>query len=314
MSSMIQRKRWRLAAGSCCIVLLITSCTNLAAVHEWSNTSFDATQFNEIVTTYSKTPERLKRYDPGGDWDEQAIVRGKQAEALRKILSVVSDYMAALAILSADSTVDYNKEVDALTKGIGKLNVGFSKETVGAVGSVVKTVLGAAAKGYQARQVAKVVTQANEPLQVILRGELREIVDKDFRGDLKIEADWLDRYYDALLQKDGLSPEGIEELKRLLQNSNLSLATKEELKQLVARGNSSPVARTALTEWKELRVQENVARLKAVDAYVVVLDKVAEGHQKLYDSRNDLDAKTLIRELFSLVVELRKQIRILAES
>ncbi|MGH8628666.1 MAG: hypothetical protein ACREYC_26495 [Gammaproteobacteria bacterium] len=61
-------------------------------------------------------------------------------------------------------------------------------------------------------------------------------------------------------------------------------------------------------------MEQSNKQVKAVDAYLEVLDKVAEGHQKLHDNRNKLDAKTLIKDLFALVVELRKQIKILAES
>jgi hypothetical protein len=280
MRQITQRKGWLLTVTVLCIVIFATSCTTLTAVREWSKTSLEATQYNELVTTYANTPERLKRYDPSGPWDDQISLRKSQAEALKQILSVVSDYMAALAILSADSTVDYSKDVDTLTKAIGGLNAGISTDTLGAVGSVVKTILGAAAKAYQARQVATIVEQANGPLQVILRGELRQIVDQDFRTDLKVEKAALDRYYDSLQQT----------------------------------GSPSPAAKEALKEWKELRLEQNAIRVKAVDAYLVVLDKVAEGHQKLYDNRNKLDAKTLIKDLHSLVVDLRNEIKILAQS
>jgi hypothetical protein len=148
------------------------------------------------------------------------------------------------------------------------------------VGSLVKAVLGAAARAYQAKQVVSIVEQANAPLQAILRGELREIVAQDFRRDLMIEQTEIGGYY----------------------------------KNLLRTGNPSAAAREALVEWKEVRLEQNAKQLKAVDAYLEVLAKVAEGHQKLYDNRNKLDAKTLIKDLFSLVVELRKQIKILAES
>lgn len=280
MEAMIRRRRWVSGAMALCIVMLATSCTNLTAVREWSKTSLEATQYNELITTYASTPLRLKRYDPSGPWDDQASLRKKQADALKQLLSLVSEYMASLAALSADSTIDYSKDVDSLTTAIENLDAGISKDTLGAAGSLAKTVFEAAAKAYQAKQVAALVGQANAPLQVILQGELRQIVDQDFRRDLKIERVSLDRYYDAQLQT----------------------------------GDASVAARTALAEWKELRLEQNARQSKALCAYLEVLDKVAEGHQKLYDSRNDLDAKTLIKDLYVLVVELRKQIKELAES
>ena len=277
---MMKRRRWFWAVTVSCIVMLVTSCMNLKAVREWSKTSLEATQYNEIVTTYADTPQRLKRYDPSGSYDNQIELRKKQAEALKQILSVISDYMTALSTLSADSTIDYNKDVDALTTSINKLDAGISKDTLGAVGSLVKAVLGAAANGYQARQVANIVEQANDPLQDILKGELRQIITLDFRRDLETEKIMLNRYYKSHLQT----------------------------------GNPSSAARVALEECKELRLKQNIKRLKAVDAYLTILDKVAKGHNELYDKRNKLDSKSLVKELYSLVIEIRKQIKVLVES
>lgn len=277
---MIGRTGWRSAVTVLGILVLTSSCTNLSAVREWSKTSLEATQYNELVATYANTPERLKRCDPQGDWDEQIALRANQAKALRQLLAVVSDYMAALATLSADSTIAYDKDIVALTTALGDLQTEISATTVNAVGSLGKAVVGAAAKAYRARQVAKVVEQVNAPLQTILHGELRRIVDRDFRRDLEIEKLELDGYYDNLLRT----------------------------------GTPSPAARVALEEWKELRLEQNALRLKVLDAYLAVLDKIAEGHRKIYDNRNRLNKKTLIRDLLALVIELNAQIRILAEA
>jgi len=280
MGSILQQRRWLLALMALCLVVLAASCTDLTAVRDWSKKSLEASQYNEIVTTYANTPERLKKYDPAGSYDNQIADRKKQAEALKQILSVVSDYMAALATLSADGTVDYSKDVDSLTTSIGKLNAGISQNTLGAVGSLVKDLLGAAAQAYQAKQVANIVEKANDPLQVILRTDLRQIVDRDFRRDLTIEKTWIDHYYDDLLHQ----------------------------------GRPSAAAIEALNEWREERLEQNAKRVEAVDAYLKVLDAVANGHQKLYDNRNKLDAKTLIKDLYSLVEDLQKQITILVKS
>lgn len=227
---MKQRREYFLAVAVAGIVIFAASCINLTAVHEWSKTSVEATQYDEIVTTYANTPQRLKRYDPSGPWEDQIALRQNQAEALRQILSVVSDYMAALKTLSSDSPIDYKEDAAALTTGIGKLNAGISTDTIGAVGSLVKIVLGASAKLYQAKQVTTVVERANAPLQVILSGELRRIVDQDFRRDLKIERTMLDRYYDSQLQT----------------------------------GSASDAAKVALEEWKEVRLEQNAEHVKAI--------------------------------------------------
>ncbi len=254
----------------------LAACTDLSAVREWSTTSMQAAQFNEIVGTYKDTPQRLVRYDPGGAalWQEQAQVRAQQAEALELQLDLVAEYMGSLAALSADSASDYAKDVKTLTASIGKTGQ-VSEATVGAAGKLAATLLNAAAQAWQKRKVAQLIEEANPPLQQILAGELHAIVDRDFRRDIAIEASFLDRYFEDLLRV----------------------------------GGGSDPANAALNEWFILRKQENARRAVAVDAYLGVLEKIAAGHQKLFDGRNDLDAAGLAKDLFQLAKEIRSNIK-----
>lgn len=302
MQSLIHRKGWVSVFACWCMVVLATSCTNLRAVQDWSKTSLEASQFNGIVTSYAETPVRLKRYDAlhfkqfkrptegqkrlfvlrQSVYAANAIERRNQAEALNTILSVVSDYMGALATLSSDGTVDYSKNIVSLNTEITNLNAklpagkGITTKTLGAVCSIAQTLM----KPYQAMQVKHSIEQANAPLQTILAGELRQIVATDFQDDLNTERDALDLYYGDLLND----------------------------------GHPSVAAQDAVTEWKELRQEQNAARLRAVTAYLTVLDTLSKGHQQLYDHRNNLNDKKLIKNLYALVLDLRKQITILAKS
>lgn len=301
MKFLMNRKEMFAAFACLCMFMLNASCTNLSAVREWSKTSLEASQFNGIVATYVDTPVRLKRYDklrfeqyrkPTGEqkrmfslrqslYDTNVTERKNQAEALKQILSVVSDYMGALATLSADGTVDYSKHINTLNTEIGNLRAKHSDKrisasTLAAAGSIVQTLL----KPWQARQVNTLIGQANAPLQTILAGELRQLVANDFQNDLKTEGDMIDLYYDALLDD----------------------------------GHPSSAAQDAVTEWREVRREQNNARLHAIAAYLSVLDNIAKGHQKLYDNRNKLDDKRLVNDLCLLVNDLRKQITILTKS
>jgi len=97
---------------------------------------------------------------------------------------------------------------------------------------------------------------------------------KDFLGDLANQTGFLEGYFERLLRI----------------------------------GGGSETANAALNEWYVLRKQENARRIVAVDAYLRVLDKISEGHQKLYDNRNDLDAVQLVQDLFKLAKEIRKNV------
>ena len=148
------------------------------------------------------------------------------------------------------------------------------ESTVGAVGNLATTLLNAATNAWRKGEVGRLIGEANAPLQKILAGELRSIVDEDFRGDLANERGFLDSYF----------------------------------KDLLRTGGGSETANAALNEWYVLRKQENARRVAAVDAYLRVLDKISEGHQKLYDNRNDLDAVQLVKDLFKLANEIRKNV------
>lgn len=271
------------------ISLFANACTDLAAVRAWSETSVEATRFNEVVVTYADTPLRLARYDLQDAttqrlWTRQREARQAQAEALESMLSLVSDYMSTLSTLSADSTVDFSKESEVFSASLGRLNAvtgqSVSQETLGAVGSLVDTLSDAALGGWQARRVGEIVEQANAPLQTLLGGELRSMVDTDFRRDLETERQFLDTHFESLIRDPA----------------------------------TSPAAAAALDEWFLVRQAENARRMAALDAYLGILDKIAEGHQRLYEGRGALDAVGLSKDLFKLVREIRDEIRIVARA
>ena len=262
------------------VPVLLLGCTDLGAVREWSSTSLEATQYNELVATYAETPARLARYDApaaASAWTEQAALRAEQAEALKTQLDVVADYMGVLATLSSDATVDYSRDTDALVASLRNLDTPISATTLGAVGGLMKTMVNAAAGAWRAGAVERLVEQANAPLQTILASELRAIVAEDFRRDLEIEAQLLDSYFKGLLRA----------------------------------GGGSATANAALQEWYEIRKAENRKRQTAVDTYVSVLDKISAGHQQLYDARGELDSVGLAKKLFRLAKDIRRDIRTL---
>lgn len=253
----------------------LSACADLGAVRDWASVSMEAAQFNQVVTTYADTPHRLLRYDKAKNvpWRQEAEERKAQAVALREQLTLVADYMAALKALSSDAAADYGKDVDVLSAAL-KSTGQIKETTLTASTNLMKVLLNAAAKSWQKRQVALLIGEANQPLQTILAGELRSIVAQDFQRDLKIEEQFLNRYFEDLIRF----------------------------------GGGSKPAQAGLSEWFDLRLAENNRRRLAAEAYLVTLDKIAVGHQKLYDGRNDIDAAALVKELYSLAKEIKDSI------
>lgn len=263
------------------LAILLAACTDLGAVRDWAATSMQGAQFNEIVATYADTPRRLVYYDEGGAslWAAQAKVREAQARALDLQLTLVADYMAALAALSADGAADYTEDAAALTASLR--NTGqVSDPTLGAAGKLAGTLANATARLWQKKQVAVLIEQADAPLQNLLGGELRSIVEQDFRRDLTMESGILDRHFEDLLRT----------------------------------ADSSATAKAALREWFVLRKAENLRRMVAVDAYLGVLDKIAEGHRRLFDGRDKLGAADLAQALYKLAKEIRGDVKEIIKS
>ena len=266
----------RVVLAALAVSVATAGCADLSSVRDWSGSSLQGVQFASVVETYADTPKRLAHYDADArDFHEQqAELRAKQAEALELQLALISDYMAALNALAADDVTEYSRDVRTLTKALEDTGV-VSGPTVGAAGKLATTLLEAATNAWRRYQVTRLIEQANDPLQTLLGGELASIVGEDFRRDLAIERQFLDRYFEDLLR----DPEG------------------------------DATGRAALNEWFILRKEENARRQAAIDAYLVILDKVAEGHQRLYDERNDLAAKALAKDLFKLAKDIRRQLR-----
>jgi len=182
--------------------------------------------------------------------------------------------MAALAALSADSATDYTGDAATLTAALKKTGQ-VSEATLGAAGKLVTTIANATAALWRKNEVAALIEQADPSLQSLLDGELRSIVERDFRRDLEVEAQFLDRHFEDLLRTT----------------------------------DSSAAAKAALHEWFVLREAENTRRVAAVDAYLGVLGKIAEGHRRLFDNRDQLDAAHLAQALFRLAKEIRDDVK-----
>lgn len=267
--------------GASLLVVLVTACTDLGAVRNWADTSLEAAQFTEVVATYADTPQRLAVYDSAGaaEWQNNVPIRAAQADALILQLDLVADYMAALALLADDKATDYSEDMGALTSAMQKTGW-VGSDGISAAGGLISTLLNAATEAWREDQVTELIEEANGPLQTLLAGSLRDIVDQDFRRDLQIEAGIQKNYFDGLLDDE----------------------------------DASPAAKAALGEWLTVRQAENSRRQDKVDTYLQVLDQIAEGHQKLYDNRNELDGVALAKDLFKLAKKVRSNVKDLVKS
>ena len=238
-----------------CLILLASACTaNLTSVRDFANTSFDAAQYSQLVVVYVETPTRLKRYEPSSQWpelDRQASQRQAQRQQLLLRHTHVKEYMTALGQLAADGLPIYDNELDELGKALEDAKFADEGEAT-AFAAVSKLLVTAATDRWRRDKLESLIEQSNAPFQVVV-GAMAKTVEQGFTGDAAIERIALDKYY-TTLQQEGKDPAGL----------------------------------AALAEWRAFRTNELVTHDQAIRNYVVVLKTIGQGHQKLYETRDQL--------------------------
>ena len=247
----------------CLIAWLSVGCANLAAIREFASTSADSAAYTRLVTEYVESPTREKRYQPAkfhADLDRRLAERKGQQHQLLLRHRLIQEYMEALAQLAADDAVIYDKEIHALGKTAREAKFIDAKEAE-AFSGVTRLLLRAVADGWRRRQLSQLIEDSNRHFQTVVKS-LKDIVERGFAGDAANEREAINRYYDTLV---------------LESRDKAGIAS--------------------LREWQELRLATVAAREEAIVAYVKILDKIGQGHQRLYEERKALSAKTLLAEM-----------------
>lgn len=187
--------------------------------------------------------------------------------AANKILMA---YLKALERLADDKLVVYDKRIDDFAEALDEADM-FDAEKIEAARGLATVLTNAVAGEWRRKEMKKALEEANPDVQA-LAGVLRDVIEMDYARLLDVEGEAAKHYY---------------------------------LGQIREHGQAEPLAATlVLDKWREEDAAVGDRRSAAVAA-VKILDKVARGHQKLYDNRDDLSSKQ-IRELlveYTLILE-----------
>ena len=107
------------------------------------------------------------------------------------------------------------------------------------------------------------------------------IVDKEYELVINLEEDALKDYYNTLIKKYG----GKEHIAAILAKEKLD----EKLEFLAKR--------------EDARV-----------AFKAILDKISQGHQDLFNGKNDLSSEELIKKMIKYGKELTKSIKVISDA
>jgi hypothetical protein len=255
------------------LLVLGVGCANLAPITEFADISAQSAAYTGLVTQYVQFPERQKRFQPSSQHARlEQMTRDRAAQRERLLLrqALIEEYMDALGQLAADEPVKYDKEIDALGKAVAANKFAGEKDAA-AFGSVSKILFRAAADDWRQRKLRELITESNAPFQDVV-GALKRIVDQGFAGDTENEDIAIRNHYQAIV-----------------------LSSKDK------------AGIAALEEWRDTRLAEVRVRRQAITDYSEVLSKIASGHQKLHDKRDDLGNKDLLQLMSRYAKDLRKR-------
>lgn len=249
--------------------------TNLKPIQDFANLSAESAQYTTLVDEYLDFPQRQKRYQPPSrhaKLDAMAQDRATQKTALLLRQSLIETYMKSLGRLAADEVVDNTEELAQLSTALESQTPTTPKEAEAfkKIAGIVTTV---AVKRWRQDQLQNLIEQANAPIQQLLES-LHRIVSDGFGGDLQTEEAAIQNYYMTLTME-----------------------------------SQDPAGKAALAEWKDLRMSQVHKRSEAVRIYGTVLDRISEGHQRLFDHRQNLTKKEVLHQVGNSVKDLRSLLK-----
>ncbi len=250
---------------------LTQGCVNLKAIQDFANISAESAEYTALVDNYVDFPHRQKRYQPEdrhAQLEAMAQERLTQKTELLFRHDVIEEYMEALGKLAADEIVDQSEELSQLTTKL-QSEAGTSPAETEAFGKIAGVLTNAIGDKWRKRQIQELIERSNGPLQTILKS-LQQIVNDGFGGDDHNEQFAMQSYYRTKITQ-----------------------------------SNDPAGIAALMEWQESREESLAAHTQAIQAYSALLEKISEGHQKLYDERNDLAKAELLQQIKKTAKELK---------
>lgn len=264
-------------------VCAMGACVRPAAVGRYARAAGKTTaEFPALAADMQASCLRLEGYREsreGAGWFDRADLEPRCAER-RKVVNrtvaverVLAGYFTALAGLADGKVVAYEGSIDNLAGSLED-DAHLDRKRVRAVADLAAFAASVGTDGYRHARLTSVIEKQNANVAIVIDA-LTQIVGTDYASILGVEEAGMESYYRSALA------EGAEH---------------EPLAALIVHDTYDSRA-TALAE-----------KRSALSAYVKALATMKAGHQKLYESRHDLDAKALAAELAGYAAQLEDMI------
>jgi len=273
------------------MAVIVSGCVRTGAVGRYARAAgATAAEFPALADDMTASCVRLEGYREvregkgwglveRGDLEKRCEDRGKAVRRAVSVERVLGRYFAALGALADGEVVDFDGSVDDLADALED-DAKLDRKKVKAVSDLAAFVASVTTDGYRHLKLTQVIEEQNGNVGTVIDA-LTEIVATDYANILELEATGMESFYRSALA------EGAE---------------REPLAAILVRDARDERA-AALREKRE-----------ALAKYVKALGTMKAGHQRLYDSRRDLKAKVLARELADYAAQLEKMLPALRDA
>jgi hypothetical protein len=257
-----------LAAG------LLPGCASFKEVSTFASLSAKGTSYDAVTQGYIGAIDRRKQYQPQkfqGELEAQKVRREAQRASLDVLQQTMTDYMQELGGLASGNIRSYDESLEDFSENLNKVSLLNDKEK-DAVTALATLLARSATAVYRQHEIRKLIQDGNQPLQDVVAAT-RKIVKNGIIPDLQAESALVERYYNNFMLAPGNPAEPVA----------MALARESKLEALS-------------------RVDNRIQRAQRYDA---VLEKIALGHQYLYEHPNMIGNDKLGRQLEPYVKALR---------
>lgn len=269
----LNRSFWT-AVGILLFAAGVSGCASFKEVSAFATLSLKAASYDGLTRDYIGTLDRRKQYQPEKfhrELEAQKTRREAQRASLDLLQQTMTDYMQVLDGLASAEVRTHDEPLRNLADNLNRATLlDFNEsEAVGALSTILARTVTAA---YRLHELRKLIYDGNPPLQEVIRAA-RRIVEKGIVADLRIESVLVERYYDNFM----LSPDNPAE----------------------------PVAMALARETRVEALGRVDNRIRSAQSYAAVLEKIAQGHQYLFDHRESIGDEELDKQFQPHIDELR---------
>lgn len=251
-------------------LLVVSGCTNLSAVRQYSETANGSlSMVPDVVGDFTGSCKRRAHFQPDDSTPNCETIK-KLSEPLTEVVSVLQKYIQSLGKLASDEVVTYTENLDSLEKEIDGLDK-FDKEKVSAVTSIAKYVSKLATDVYRRDKVKNAIQENNQHIKVVT-SVLADIIENDYKSLLETERETVDKYYKGINAQ---------------YSRNEPLAVKLAMKE------------------KDVHMEGVDTKRKAIVPLVELIKKIGTEHDKLNSKSGELDSKEVIELVKSYVDEAK---------